>query len=155
MGYKFIDDNTLNNIAQAIRNKTESQDKIACKNFANQINNISTGSAFMKDNTTTEPTNATIARVKNFNVLAQPLAIDVTTINPAIKLVRKVTNIKPFANAPGSIKPNAITAKDMTNIAADIPIIVAAKLPRFLPASLVAAISPDIINPNTPIAIRP
>ena len=49
MGYKFIDDNTLNNIAQAIRNKTESQDRIACKNFANQINNISTGSAFMKD----------------------------------------------------------------------------------------------------------
>ena len=50
MGYKFIDENTLINIADVIREKTETTERIQGKDFANAINNISTGSPFMKNN---------------------------------------------------------------------------------------------------------
>ena len=50
MSFKFIDDNTLNNIANAIRYKSSTDEKIPGSEFANAINNITTGSAEMSGN---------------------------------------------------------------------------------------------------------
>ena len=50
MSFKFIDDNTLNNIANAIRYKSSTDEKILGSEFANAINNITTGSVEMSGN---------------------------------------------------------------------------------------------------------
>ena len=48
MGYRFIDENTLINIANALRIKSKTTEPILGADIANFINNMATGSPFME-----------------------------------------------------------------------------------------------------------